>query len=285
MGDVAKINPPPSQFKSDLKQLLDNAELSDLTHDVVFHVGFRSFAAHRFVLATNCYTFYRDVCMSSSSFKNDNKTVYITDVPAGIFQLFLEFIYTGTCALFETETSAWNLIIPAEVLCVEKNSLSENSEVTYTTTKEGKRKTTSGEGCGENDRDEISRIRIVQAYAKKLGILKLGEILEKVWIKIKILKLTVGFNLISNFQTHLKNNVLLRNDRFSFQPKPCNRFSGEDFYDTTIQSEDGKELNVHRAVLVARSDYFRSMFGCAWVEVKIIIYLVTHTTIVCFFLI
>lgn len=192
MGDVAKIYLPPSQLQSDLKQLLDDADPSDLTHDIVFHVGFRSFAAHRFILATSCYTFYRDVCLSSSSFKNDNKTVFITEVPAGIFQLFLEFIYTGTCILFETESMSWNLTIPAEVLCAD--SLSEKSGMIDTTTsKEGKRKTTTDEGCGKSE-ETLRIIRIVQAYAKKLGIHKLAEMLEKV---CKFLVIIVGLDFIS----------------------------------------------------------------------------------------
>lgn len=167
--DIAKILPSFPQLKSDLKQLLSDADPSDITHDVLFHVKSRQFAAHRFVLATNCYTFYRDVCLSSSSFQADNKTVTILDIPAEIFQLCLEFMYTGTCPLFETDPAKWNLFIPAEVQV--ENSLTEKTKIV--SGKKERRKS-------EHENETLRIICMTQFYAKKLSIYKLAEMLEKV---------------------------------------------------------------------------------------------------------
>lgn len=84
---------PPCQMDADLKQLLIEADPEDLIHDVVFSVERRAFAAHRIILATHCKTFYKNFCEGAK------RMVNITGVPADIFQLILEFIYTGTCAL------------------------------------------------------------------------------------------------------------------------------------------------------------------------------------------
>lgn len=84
-----------SQMDLDLKQLLLDSDPDDPIHDVVFAVERRSFAAHRFILANHCKTFYKNCC------ENSNRIVTITGVPADIFQLILEFIYTGTCSLLQ----------------------------------------------------------------------------------------------------------------------------------------------------------------------------------------
>lgn len=179
MEEAAKINPPPSQLKADLKKLLHGADPLDLTHDVVFHVGSRTFAAHRFILFSSCNAFYQEVCVSSSSFKNDNRTVHITEVPPEIFELLLEFIYTGTCALFETQISKWNFTAALQEESPSKRdfSFTQMDEATDL------RKRTNYDECKKSKKLESSMsrvLRVVQSHAKSLGIRKLAEILEKV---------------------------------------------------------------------------------------------------------
>ncbi len=179
MEEAAKINPPPSQLKADLKKLLHDADSLDLIHDVVFHVGSRTFAAHRFILSSSCNAFYQEVCVSSSSFKNDNRTVHITEVPPEIFELLLEFIYTGTCALFETQVSNWNFTaaLQAESPLKRDFSFAQMDEATDL------RKRTSYDKCKKSEKVESSTslvLREVQSHSKSLGIRKLADILEKV---------------------------------------------------------------------------------------------------------
>lgn len=170
----ARIHIPPSQLKADLKQLLQDADQYDLTHDIVFLVGSKTFAAHRFVLSVNCSAFYQNVCASSTSFKTDNKTVYITEVPADVFELILEFIYTGTCAIFETEAVAWNLAFHLEE-SMDRDTYAENASSGTG------QKIISDEGGKLNERDRLSRVlRMVQFHATNLGLRKLAGILDKV---------------------------------------------------------------------------------------------------------
>lgn len=88
-------------------------------------------------------------------------------MPQEIFRLLLEFVYTGTCALFETETSAWKFIVPIEI---------ETKPVVSETVigKDGKRRKS----------EEFSRceriLRTVEKHARNFSILKLAEILGKV---------------------------------------------------------------------------------------------------------
>lgn len=56
-------------------------------------------------------------------------------------------------------------------------------------------------------------------------------------------------------RSHLNAPVMKREDH-------------QDLYDVRIRSEDRKELHAHKCVLVARSDYFRSMLSGRWVEVS-----------------
>ena len=54
--------------------------------------------------------------------------------------------------------------------------------------------------------------------------------------------------------SHLKTPILRRQDH-------------QYLYDVRIRSEEGKELQAHKCVLVARLEYFHSMFCGSWVEV------------------
>ena len=177
MEEVAKIKVPPSLWKRDLKQLFQDADPSDLTHDIVFHVGSRTFAAHRFILSASCNTFYQEICVASSSFKYDDRTVNITEVPPDVFELLLEFIYTGTCALLETKFCNWNLTANLHLESrVKSDSFAhvENCD---------KADATDFNKIANDDVSESSDsavLRVVQLHAQNLCIRKLAEILEKV---------------------------------------------------------------------------------------------------------
>lgn len=164
-------------MQNELKQLLHNADPSDLTHDVVFHVESRSFAAHRFILSANCHSFYQNVCVSSSTFGNDGNVYQISDVPANIFELLLTYIYTGTCVLFEAQACAWKLSLRActENLNIEKSSIRDVSKKAHDQIPEKEEKDRSDDVI-----KSLDILRIVQAYARKLGVQKLAEVLEKV---------------------------------------------------------------------------------------------------------
>lgn len=237
MQNIAQVHVLSSQLKEDLKQLFLDSDSFDLIHDIVFIVGSRKFAAHRFILAVNCNAFYQKVCASSRSLESDNKTFHITEVPAEVFEFILEFIYSGTCAIFEKEVAAWNLSFLHSEECMHQHISTGNGPSIADQISDGQ---------NSDDRGGPWRLlRMVQFHAKNLGVRKLAEILEK---------------------AHIANSGVVRNDNFLLQPKQWNRLSGETFYDVKLLSVDGKPFNAHRVVLTARSDYFRSMFSYVWVE-------------------
>ncbi|XP_057374411.1 inhibitor of Bruton tyrosine kinase-like [Daphnia carinata] len=242
MQNIAQVRVLSSQLKEDLKQLFLDADWFDRIHDIVFDVGSKKFAAHRFILAVNCSAFYQKVCGSSRSLESDNRTFHITDVPAEVFGLILEFIYTGTCAIFEKDIAAWNLSFLHSKECMHQY-ISTGNDPNMAHQK------IINDGENADDRGGPWRLlRTVQFHAKNLGVRKLAEILEK---------------------AHIANSGVVRNDHFLLQPKQWNRLSGETFYDVKLFSVDGKEFNAHRVVLAARSDYFRSMFSYVWLESEI----------------
>lgn len=174
MQNIAQVHVLSSQLKEDLKQLFLDADSFDLIHDIVFIVGSRKFAAHRFILAVNCNAFYQKVCASSRSLESDNKTFHITEVPAEVFELILEFIYTGTCAIFEKEVAAWNLSFLHSEECMHQHISTGNGPSIADQISDGQ---------NSDDRGGPWRLlRMGQFHAKNLGVRKLAEILEKVSI-------------------------------------------------------------------------------------------------------
>ena len=57
-------------------------------------VGGRQFAAHRFVLRSRQAAFYQRLCRPGAG--ADADVVSVDGVPADVFRLVLEFVYTGT---------------------------------------------------------------------------------------------------------------------------------------------------------------------------------------------
>lgn len=174
MQNIAQVCIPSSHLKEDLKQVFVDADPLDLIHDIVFVVGPRMFAANRFILSANCNSFYQKACAPLRSPERDDKTFHVTEVPAEIFGLMLEFIYTGTCAIFEKEVAAWNLTMFNSEECSDQYINAGNDRSVADLKKIDNEK-------NSDDREGPWRLlRMVQFHAKNFGIHKLAEILEKV---------------------------------------------------------------------------------------------------------
>lgn len=77
--------------------------------------------------------------------------------------------------------------------------------------------------------------------------------------------------LLSFFFLRYDAGKILLKDNFDVVPSEklrLDRKSGADFYDVTIKSEDNCAIKAHKCVLVARLDYFHSMFLGGWSEVR-----------------
>ncbi|XP_075218309.1 inhibitor of Bruton tyrosine kinase [Lycorma delicatula] len=85
----------PSCLAEDLGTLLMEASDQDCLHDIIFHVGYDRFAAHRYILRLNSEL---DTVKSEQDDLDDPiPVVKISNINPAVFQQLLQFVYTGDC--------------------------------------------------------------------------------------------------------------------------------------------------------------------------------------------
>ena len=151
-----KIQRVSSTLSADMGQLLAETTADDLIHDVVFVVGQRRFPAHRFILSSSCGEFYKKICAG----REDEDSIQVDDVPPEVFQLLLEFIYTGACSL-------------PSIL----SSRSENAEADLDK-RPPDRNGKENEAVTES---ALHAVRSLQSYSRKLGVNSLASLIDKVY--------------------------------------------------------------------------------------------------------
>ncbi|XKL59654.1 hypothetical protein PGB90_000670 [Kerria lacca] len=83
-----------SVYCSDFETLLQETCVYDSLHDIIFQVGTKLFAAHKYILASCCNNYMK-------SLKEINGVVIVNDVHPAIFEEMLIFAYTGSSSFLK----------------------------------------------------------------------------------------------------------------------------------------------------------------------------------------
>ena len=240
-----------STMAADLRALLAAAHLQDELHDVVCVAAGRSFPAHGFILASGAEKFAKQLKFLAE----DEETspgpllVEVEGVLPDIFEQVLKFLYTKTCDLFVEG--------PCPITLQENNNpaLKENENIlevsgdpkavsafsVYAQNKKKKKPSRS-----RLDQEQVARTKssdplvLLQEAAKQLGVFGLVKAAD-------CLKISEGM---------IQRKCPLPRPKLDF----CSKNYPE-LQDVTIICDNEEEVYAHKCVLVARSEYFFSMFN------------------------
>lgn len=223
----------------DITELYKDMSEDDSIHDVVFDLGsFDQFPAHRFIICAASPVIEKALQNSmNSKIKVSNKLFGVDPSKClslenpKVFRAVLDLIYSRQCYFTGSEHML-------EILECAK--------------KDGKR---NGPLYGDKWK-ELCRFR---QLCRHLGLDTADLIIQR---------------FISDLETHLEKYVHNNNSNSSDLPissldysngLPSMLFSRDDsFSDVVLESTDKLLFNVHKCILVARLNYFKSMFSTNW---------------------
>ncbi|KAJ9579143.1 hypothetical protein L9F63_024751 [Diploptera punctata] len=244
-----------SDMKKHMLNLLEEASEGDLIHDVVFQVGTIRFLAHRYIIASRCEMLAKRI---EDCDKGGIPTVEIKDMRPDIFKQVLQFIYTNHCTFLQIGECPIKVVESDEKannVCPEDNSvekiLGTRDPSSVSAFEVYSKKNYSNNNKTNNKQKSttnIHPIRMMQEAAKKFGLSVLITELEKIRYE--------------NGRITLKQDCHFSN----LKPPVLKRQDHQHLYDTRIRNEEGKELQAHKCILVARLEYFHSMLSGSWVE-------------------
>ncbi|KAI5642905.1 BTB/POZ domain-containing protein [Phthorimaea operculella] len=255
----------PSSMSKHMESLMEMATNDDLLHDVVFKVGQKLFPAHIFIIASNSeflYKLYQDHITT----QGEKPTIPLENVHPEVFDRILRYIYTGTCDV--VELGPCGLKIRKEDLNAGKKEKDSNVDVDLDLI-ENSSEISAFEVYSKNEKNKKNRgrraterptrqhlycdpVKLVQAGAKRLQVLKLHKLLDKFYYK--------------------DGSICLK-DSATYSKNPCHHWDRTQYpalADTNVCSKDGVLVPAHKCVLAARLDYFQGMFMHSWTESKLL---------------
>uniref|UniRef100_T1J4N7 BTB domain-containing protein n=1 Tax=Strigamia maritima TaxID=126957 RepID=T1J4N7_STRMM len=216
-----------SVLSQNLLQLLETSDAFDTIHDVIFQVSNEQFRAHKYILSCRSEYFSRlFLGQLAKKSLSVNNVITINDVHPEIFRQVLKYIYTDSCDFFQIGYQFPNALIYQW----EKQSKGEKKY------------------SKEKDMDKIMSIyaiKQIQEAAKKFGLNSLVKKMESV---------VMCNGKIIQVPTKTKNM------------KTFDRNKNPHLYDVGFICEDGKKIDCHKCILVARLEYFYNMFANPWIE-------------------
>ncbi|XP_069705770.1 inhibitor of Bruton tyrosine kinase [Periplaneta americana] len=254
----------PQMERTDMRQHLENllqeTSEDDTIHDIVFQVGTTRFPAHQYIVACRCE--FLEKRMTEQGTGSDVPVVEIKDMRADVFRQILQFIYTNHCAILQPGECPIKIVSQDTV--DDKSTASEEDHIEINkilgsrdpnsisafevySKKNNKGKTSSTKQKPVTNVTN-NPVRLVQEAAKRFGLSLLSSELEKIRYEDGYILMKQGCR-----PTQLTAPTLRRSDL-------------QNLHNVTIRSEDGKLLNAHKCVLVARLEYFHSMLSGRWVE-------------------
>lgn len=229
-----------NNINEELGTLIDEADESDNLHDVCFKIEHKIFPVHKYIVAN------KSPNLNQLFLENlDKDVIEIKDTNPDIFKELLSFIYTGSCDLIEigevpehlkkycmtNSDDKFNTSEPFD----ESNNFSLSAYEVY---KESKKEKLKNKGIFKNP------VRMLQGMAKKFGLNDL-------------------YNLLGDYDIH-KFQIIKRTNKFKSNLFLYRISNFPEYYDITIECNDGKELKAHKCILAARMEYFGNMFSIRW---------------------
>lgn len=253
-----------SDIQAQFQRLLEEASTEDSIHDVVVEAGGKSWPAHRYILAMRSDFFRNSVLAMEISEERDKvegqPMVKVPGVTAEIMEQLLQYIYTDTCNyltpghkvplktdpeinnkhLQSTENIDTRGMSAFQVHQQQKKQANKNQS------KKSANIPVSADQIGRSSTASQNPVSQLQEIARKLGVRGLSKRLESV-------------KCANGIIVSLNKRITPAKIRFDGQKLP-------ELYDVTIRSEDGKEAQCHKCVLVSRLEYFYSMLATGWLE-------------------
>ncbi|CAG9133929.1 unnamed protein product [Plutella xylostella] len=256
----------PTCMAKHMETLMETTAEDDILHDVVFRIGTKLYPAHMFIVASSSehlYKLFQDQKLQNPS---EKPTITLDNVLPEVFDRILRFVYTGSCDVVETGPCGLKIRREDIVKDVKKDAdaveneldLIENpSEISafevYTSQSD---KSTSKKSARRRNMETPPRplycdpVKLVQAGAKRLGVLTLHKMLDKFFYRDGAIH--------RKETTNTPKNPVPLWDRATFP----------ELVDTHVRSKDGVLVSAHKCVLAARLEYFHGMFMHSWTESK-----------------
>lgn len=228
-GLLETIEIARSDLADDFEAFLREADAYDSVHDCTFKVDNVIFPAHKYVVAS--HSEYCRKLLKETEGSGDNPEIKLDNVRPEMFRQILQFVYTQKCDFLNVGFNFKHL---------EKTD-GNNADPGNAVRKKSNKKAEKGET--END-SKTNPLKAMQETAKKFGLKMLVKRMESV--KHSNGKIT---SVVEHDGT----------SRYSRKLFP-------ELYDVVIETEDGRKLRCHKCILVARSEYFHSMFVSDWIE-------------------
>ncbi|XP_050296908.1 inhibitor of Bruton tyrosine kinase [Anthonomus grandis grandis] len=227
-----------STMRDNMLNLHLTAESSDDITDIEFNVGGKTFAAHRYILASKSKYFFNLFS------QHPDQIIPLKGYHPNIFEELLMYIYTGNSKLIELgELRSESLLrlchFTKPIEEVKENLIIDGSKSAF-------KYYSKKEQNGGKEKKLDNPVRMLHEMSKRFEVDELQKILSNLDMSKNCIILKKG--------AEEKPKVPLKFDR-----NMC-----PELYDIEIECKDERVVKAHKCILAARLDYFASLFSSRW---------------------
>ncbi|CAG9766352.1 unnamed protein product [Ceutorhynchus assimilis] len=224
-----------------LENMFDLFTTAEDFGDVELKVNDTKFMAHKFILATKSHYF-------ANLFKKNQQQFEFKGFNAQVFEEFLKYIYIGTTELIEIGELQNESLIR---LCQKPQVEEKENDVIIDGNKSAFEYYSLKDKVTDNAEKKLDNpVRMLHEMAKRFEVIELQKILSNLDMVKTAVRLKRGGK-----QT--KRGPIIFNKNLFPQ-----------LYDVEIHCKNDMVLRAHKCILVARLDYFCSMFSARWNRVE-----------------